>query len=120
MRQKTLNKVEANLAILKENNIQFIYRNQKVGYIEIKEKGAVIHCWLSTGTYRNIKTGVAGYDIKGLVQYINWIRSNKGKLTTNNDSSHTLDARIALLEQRLESCLERISVLEAKVFKRES
>lgn len=127
MNKVSLERVKSNMKLLEENNIKFIWKNKDNGHIEIQDNGATIHCWLTSGSFRNINTGKSGKGILNLIQYITWIRDNKGKTTqkssestVDNDFNIDLGDRVTLLEQRLESCLERISELEKLVFKHES
>ena len=115
-----------NLDILKQHNIPFIYKNELNGHIEIQCEGSLIHCWLSTGSYRNINTGKSGKGIYNLISYLDWIKNNKGKSAsettqTEPDDDHNLPLidRVTLLEMSLQSALERISELEKALFKNE-
>lgn len=125
MNTNSTNKVSQNIQILQQYNIPFIWKNQSNGHIEIQYEGAIVHCWLSTASFRNVNTGKSGKGIYNLISYLDWIKNNKGKSKSeasktepDNDFNLALIDRVALLEQRLESYLERIAELENMVFKK--
>lgn len=80
--------------------------------------GSIIDLYHSTGTYKNVNTGRKGQGMESLVNYLNYLaeikntKQNSPKSSNNEDIVNEMMNRITLLENRLESLSERLTIMD--------
>lgn len=124
MNTNSTNKVSQNIQILEQHSVLL---SGKTNLMDISKFNMKVHCPLLViySFISYVNTGKSGKGIYNLISYLDWIKNNKGKSKSeasktepDDDFNLALIDRVALLEQRLESYLERIAELENMVFKK--